>query len=117
MVNKDEAYFSSNIIPSVHKGYTNQLDLIDIVIEFVRESHCRESILGIFYNQIIISYIFYKLLHKPQCRSLKVYTYWVSGFKGVQTGQTHTTLGTTACDCYITKLWNYRIFMPLEDCF
>ena len=62
MVNKDEAYFSSNIIPSVHKGYTNQLDLIDIVIEFVRESHCRENILGIFYNQIICKLTFLHIL-------------------------------------------------------
>ena len=48
MMNKDDTYFSSDIILSVHKGYINQLDLIDIGNEFVRETHCRENILGIF---------------------------------------------------------------------
>ena len=62
MVNKDDTYFSSDIIPSVHKGYTNQLDLIDIGNEFARESHCRENILGIFNNQIICKLTFLHIL-------------------------------------------------------
>ena len=39
---------NSTMILSVHKEYTDQLDLVDIGNEFVRESHHRENVFGIF---------------------------------------------------------------------
>ena len=39
---------NSAMILSVHKEYTDQLDLINIGNEFVRESHHRENIFGTF---------------------------------------------------------------------
>ena len=39
---------NSTMILSVHKEYTDQLDLVDIGNEFVRESHHRENVFGEF---------------------------------------------------------------------
>ena len=39
---------NSTMILSVHKEYTDQLDLVDIGNEFVRESHHRENVFGSF---------------------------------------------------------------------
>ena len=45
---------NSVMILSVHKEYTDQLDLVDIGNEFVRESHRRENIFGTFLKSDVI---------------------------------------------------------------
>ena len=45
---------NSTMILSVHKEYTDQLDLVDIGNEFVRESHHRENVFGTFLKSDII---------------------------------------------------------------
>ena len=42
------------MILSVHKEYTDQLELVDIGNEFVRESHHRENVFGTFLKSDII---------------------------------------------------------------
>ena len=43
---------NSTMILSVHKEYTDQLDLVDIGNEFVRESHHRENVFGTFLKSV-----------------------------------------------------------------
>ena len=43
---------NSTMILSIHKEYTDQLDLVDIGNEFVRESHHRENVFGTFLKSV-----------------------------------------------------------------